>query len=367
MRDVPLEDTCNFSDPAPDSPSTPKNRLAELAEENRVLLGLCEEALGRANTKTTEAEIARIEFDQIFDAVADPTWVVDKECRVVRINRAFLDLLGLAEREGALSRKCHELLSSPLCLTPKCPLRQIQSTKGRIELEEEWQVASDKRIPFLMTAMPLFGLASELVGMVQYFKDITERKHYEEALKKANRELEALAAQDGLTGLANRRTFDQRLHAEWMRMAREKQPFSLILSDIDFFKKYNDYYGHQSGDACLKAVAKCIQESVHRPGDLAARYGGEEFAILLPNTPSQGAFQLAEKIREAIFGLNIEHACSGIADRVTICLGVAATIPLSSEGRAAERLLQAADQALYISKENGRNRTTVAPADLPYA
>ena len=367
MRDDHIENTRDFCDPTCDSPSTQKSCVSELAEENRVLLRLYEEALGRANTKTTEAEIARIEFDQIFDAVADPTWVVDKKYRVIRINRAFLDLVGLAEKEDALFRKCHELLSSPLCQTPQCPLKRIQRTKGRIEVEEEWEVGSDKRIPFLMTAMPLFGLVSELVGMVQYFKDITERKQYEEALEKANRELEGLAAQDGLTGLANRRTFDERLYNEWMRMAREKQPFSLILCDIDFFKKYNDYYGHQSGDACLKAVAGCIQESLQRPGDLAARYGGEEFAIILPSTPSQGGFQVAEKIRKAIFGLNMEHARSAVADRVTICMGVATTIPPSSEGRLAESLLQAADQALYVSKKNGRNQTTVAPPDFPKA
>jgi diguanylate cyclase (GGDEF)-like protein/PAS domain S-box-containing protein len=325
-----------------------------------VLLGLYEDAIGQANTKTTEAEVARIEFDQIFDAVADPTWVVNDRYEVVRINRAFLDLLRIKEKETALSKKCYELLPSPSCHIAQCPLKHIRRTMKRLEIEEEREISPDRKVPFLMTAMPLFGLASELVGMVQHFKDITERKRYEDALKQANRELEQLAAADGLTGLANRRIFDERLHAEWMRMAREKQPFSLVLCDIDFFKKYNDYYGHQSGDACLKAVAKCIKSAVQRPGDLVARYGGEEFGILLPNTDSGGAFQLAEKIRTAICSIKLEHARSAVSDSVTICLGVATVVP-SMECDEAEKLLKAADQALYASKMNGRNRVTMAP------
>ncbi len=363
MRDVPSEYIHDPSDPAPDSQLKEETRLAEILEENRMLLGLYEDAIGRANTKTTEAEVARIEFNQIFDAVADPTWVVNDRYEVVRINRAFLDLLRVKEKETALSKKCYELLPSPSCHIAQCPLKHIRKTKQRLEIEEEREISPDRKVPFLMTAMPLFGLASELVGMVQHFKDITERKHYEDALKQANRELERLAAVDGLTGLANRRIFDERLHAEWDRMAREQQPFSIIICDIDFFKNYNDYYGHLSGDACLKAVAMCIKSAVQRPADLAARYGGEEFGILLPNTHSGGACYLAEKIRTAICSMKRKHARSAVSDSVTICLGVATVVP-STQCDGAEKLLKAADQALYVSKMDGRNRVTVAPSPV---
>jgi len=360
MRDLPTENGHEVSDPDPDPALSAENRLADILEENRMLQELYEGALGLANTKTTEAEVARIEFDQIFDAVGDPTWVLNKRYEIVRINRALLDLVGIKERETALSEKCYELLPSPLCHSDQCPLRRIQKTKGRVEVEEEREIVTGRKVPFLTTTMPLFGIASDLVGIVQQFKDITERKHYEDALREANRELEQLATADGLTGLANRRIFDEKLHSEWARMARENQPFSVVICDIDFFKKYNDYYGHQSGDACLKAVAKCIQNAVRRPGDLAARYGGEEFGLLLPNTHSEGAFQLAEKIRTAICDMKLAHARSPVSDSVTICLGVATMVP-SKESDGPEKLLKAADEALYTSKRNGRNRATMAP------
>jgi len=363
MRNVLYEDIHDPSNPAADSQLKEETRLAEIVEENRILLGLYEDAIGRANTKTTEAEVARIEFDQIFDAVADPTWVVNEQYEVVRINRAFLDLIGIKERVTALSKKCYELFPSPSCHIARCPLKHIRKTKQRLEIEEEREISPGRKVPFLVTAMPLFGLASELVGMVQHFTDITERKRYEDALRQANRELEQLAAVDALTGLANRRIFDERLHAEWALMAREQQPFSIIICDIDFFKNYNDYYGHQSGDACLKAVAKCIKSAVQRPADLAARFGGEEFSILLPNTHSGGACYLAEKIRTGIYSMKLQHARSPVSDSVTICLGVATVVP-STDCNGAEKLLKAADQALYASKMNGRNRVTVAPSPV---
>jgi len=338
---------------------TVEQQLAELKEENRTLSDLFEEAIARANSLTMEAEIARLEFEQVFNSVGDATWVVNTEHNVIRINRAFLNLLGLRDKESAVAKKCYDLLPSKSCQTSKCPLEQIRKKKQRIEMDVEREINRSKTVPFLLTAMPLFGLTGELVGIVEQFKDITERKRYQEALEKANRDLEQLAAVDGLTQLANRRIFDERLEEEWLRMKREKQPFSLILCDIDFFKRYNDHYGHQLGDKCLKAVAACIKNCVHRPADIAARYGGEEFGILLPNTPFEGAYHLAEVIRLAVWEMKREHIRSKVSDSVTISLGVATVIP-SAKDDSAVKLLKSADKALYASKESGRNRVTAA-------
>jgi len=338
---------------------TVEQQLAELKEENRTLSDLFEEAIARANSLTMEAEIAHLEFEQVFNSVGDATWVINTEHTVIRINRAFLNLLGLKDKESAVAKKCYDLLPSKSCQTSKCPLEQIRKKKQRIEMDVEREINRSKTVPFLLTAMPLFGLTGELVGIVEQFKDITERKRYQEALEKANRDLEQLAAIDGLTQLANRRIFDERLEEEWLRMKREKQPFSLILCDIDFFKHYNDYYGHQLGDECLKAVAACIKNCVHRPADIAARYGGEEFGILLPNTPFEGAYHLAEAIRRAVWEMKREHIRSKISDSVTISLGVATVIPSAKDGSAVN-LLKSADKALYASKEAGRNRVTAA-------
>jgi diguanylate cyclase (GGDEF)-like protein/PAS domain S-box-containing protein len=334
-----------------------EQQLIDLQEENRTLADLFEETISRVNTLTMEVAIARLEFEQIFNSVGDATWAINEKYNVVRINRAFLNLLGLKEKEAAISKKCFELFPSRICQTPKCPLEQIHGKKGRVEMDEEREVGNGRKVPFLLTAMPLFGLAGELVGMVEQFKDITERKRYEEALERANKELEQLAAIDGLTQVANRRIFDERFRKEWLRMKRERQPFSLILCDIDFFKRYNDHYGHLKGDDCLKAVADCIKGSVRRPADLVARYGGEEFGILLPNTSFEGAYHMAEKIREAVSGMNREHAASAVGNSVTLSLGVATVMP-SEESSSPEKLLKSADKALYASKAAGRNRVT---------
>lgn len=175
-----------------------------------------------------------------------------------------------------------------------------------------------------------------------------------EKLKKANQELQRLASLDGLTKLANRRCFDEYLNTEWFKLQPPKYPLSLILCDVDYFKLYNDNYGHQAGDECLKQVANTMGEIVSRPGDLVARYGGEEFAIVLPNTDQKGAMNVAEKIREAIKNLHIEHRASAVCDRVTLSLGVSTLIP--SVESSPEMLIQSADQALYQAKKQGRDR-----------
>lgn len=173
-------------------------------------------------------------------------------------------------------------------------------------------------------------------------------------LKEANRELQRLATLDGLTGVANRRRFDQYLDDEWWRMFREELPLSLILCDIDFFKKYNDTYGHQAGDACLRRVADALRFCAKRSVDLVARYGGEEFAIILPNTTTSGASQVAEEIRSVVNSLHIAHAASPVSEHVTISLGVASMFPKADTSPTI--LITEADVALYQAKASGRNR-----------
>lgn len=176
----------------------------------------------------------------------------------------------------------------------------------------------------------------------------------QQQLEAANLALQRLATTDSLTGLANRRRFDEYFDQEWKRMAREQQPFSLILCDVDFFKLYNDTYGHCAGDSCLQEVANVIRSAVKRSSDLATRYGGEEFAVILPNTSEAGAVAVAEEICTHVRALSIAHSSSTIAKYVTVSLGVATTVPLSQAG--SELLFTAADAALYQAKEEGRDR-----------
>jgi diguanylate cyclase (GGDEF)-like protein len=173
------------------------------------------------------------------------------------------------------------------------------------------------------------------------------------ALQQANQELHRLANLDGLTEVANRRRFDEYFDQEWRRAGREQMPISLILCDIDYFKNYNDHYGHQAGDACLRRVAKTIGETLHRPTDLVARYGGEEFAIILPNTTEEGAMYIAELLQSQIKKLKILHAQSHVSSYLTLSLGISSQIPNPSQEN--HILVAATDKALYLAKSEGRN------------
>ncbi|WP_297078560.1 diguanylate cyclase [Thermoleptolyngbya sp. M55_K2018_002] len=192
-------------------------------------------------------------------------------------------------------------------------------------------------------------------------QEMRDRLAAEAALQAANLELKRLANSDGLTQVANRRRFDEYLSQEWQHMLREQQPLSLILCDVDCFKAYNDVYGHQEGDQCLRQVAQVIDAAVKRAVDLVARYGGEEFAMILPNTASEGAQQVAQEIQASIKALALPHAASSAAPIVTLSQGIATLIPQLDEEP--DQLIAAADQALYRAKQSGRDRIVVATPD----
>ncbi len=187
-------------------------------------------------------------------------------------------------------------------------------------------------------------------------RDILEELTVELDIK--NRELARLAREDGLTGLANRRYFDEVLAAEINRACRSRQQLSLIMCDVDFFKSYNDHYGHAAGDGCLQAIGRILLRTFRRAGDLPARYGGEEFAVILPDTPPDKAVQLAESLRHALAGEAIRHAFSGAAGHVTLSVGVAGAEV--ARARDAAWFIREADKALYRAKENGRNQVAAS-------
>lgn len=180
-------------------------------------------------------------------------------------------------------------------------------------------------------------------------------------LQKANRELKMMAVKDGLTGLANRRHFNETIERELKRAARSGTELSLILCDIDNFKPYNDTYGHQVGDDCLKVVADAMKKVSIRPGDLAARYGGDEFAFILPDTDLRGAQVIAESIRQTIASLAITHRESVVIEQVTLSFGVAAIQPSRDQDitEMTRELIEASDQSLYRAKHNGRNQVAM--------
>ena len=182
-----------------------------------------------------------------------------------------------------------------------------------------------------------------------------------EELESSNKELQRLSSLDGLTGVANRRQFDETLDREWQRAIRANMPLSLIFADIDYFKRYNDHYGHQAGDDTLRKVADALKTTVHRPADLVSRYGGEEFVMVLPDTTLDGAVAVANKVLNGVRDLNVPHENAEDNDRVTLSIGVATLNPRESEKP--EVLVEAADKALYRAKEDGRNRVESAPSE----
>ncbi|KAA0072518.1 diguanylate cyclase [Tardiphaga sp. P9-11] len=192
----------------------------------------------------------------------------------------------------------------------------------------------------------------EINGVVAISRDMTEHKDLE-------RKLASLATLDGLTGIANRRHFDEHLEREWARARRDGTPLSLLMIDVDQFKKYNDRYGHQAGDACLQSVAQALAAQVRRPADLAARYGGEEFVLLLPDTDRAGCELISSKIRDSLAAIGIDHELNLPSQKVTVSIG-GAIAALQDAKASSSSLVEAADRALYAAKDEGRDRLVMS-------
>ncbi|MDJ0659406.1 MAG: diguanylate cyclase [Crocosphaera sp.] len=240
------------------------------------------------------------------------------------------------------------------------PLEQLTRISEKVTQESNFQLKAS-----VTTKDEVGKLATSMNQLIQWIDEhITELEEARKTLEKrveqrtielqqALKKLKALVNLDGLTQIFNRRYFDEVLYREWQRGRRENSQISLILCDVDYFKIYNETYGHLGGDSCLQKVAQEIRRQVKRPSDVVARYGGEEFVILLPNTNLNGALTLAEMIRNAIETMNILHENSLVSDHVTISMGVSCKIPEETEQY--KELIQEADEALYQAKENGRN------------
>lgn len=292
-----------------------------------------------------------------------PTFVLDPQCRVIVWNRACERLTGVAAADVmGTSNHWQAFYDEPrLCLADVLaqgrageldklyPYHTEPSEMGHGVKAENWCVMPHvgKRQYLAIDAGPIYAADGQLMAVIETLRDMTDQKVAQTAL-------ERLATLDGLTGIANRRCFDDRLQHEWSRASRAKAPLSLIMADVDYFKRYNDTYGHQQGDECLKAVSAVLQRLALRVSDLAARYGGEEFAVILPNTDLKGAREVAERIRAEVEAMGLPHGGSEVARWVTLSLGVATVFPGVEVQPGL--LLSLADQALYQAKEAGRNR-----------
>jgi len=243
------------------------------------------------------------------------------------------------------------------------PIIFLSARTSDADLEKGIEVGGDDYLVKPVSEMVLGAKvrAMQRIAQMRYSLLVLTRK-----LDDANRELTRLSSVDGLTGISNRRRFDDTLAKEWRRAARGGTPVSLLLVDVDYFKQFNDNYGHQVGDECLKAVARTLQGRLRRPADLVARFGGEEFVALLPQTEVSGAVAVGEELRRSIEVLGITHNHSAVSPFVTISIGIASAVP-GRDSKGPEGLIEAADRALYSAKRQGRNRVCCEVAPEPKA
>ena len=254
-----------------------------------------------------------------------------------------------------VGEKQKEYVDSILIPNSEKLLKSLDEVTYRFQRESEQKIAEQQRIVRISLLLVLLIL---LLQGVYIFRPMihTIEKEKEELLS-LNKELDRQASTDGLTGVANRRYLNEFVEREWARSIRENTMISVIMVDLDFFKAYNDNYGHLAGDECLKQVARQMKSNIKRPADLVARYGGEEFAIILPNTDVEGAEVIAEACRKSVEDLAIVHGASAVSSFVTVSLGVAGS--REAQGRAATDLFAGADSALYKAKQLGRNCVAV--------
>ncbi|MEM9154111.1 MAG: diguanylate cyclase [Cyanobacteria bacterium P01_F01_bin.33] len=270
----------------------------------------------------------------------------------------FADIEALERENAALRQEVERLrhahnnaldvVAEATSRRPDTASSGVQPTPVRTEMAALRREIEDLKIMLDTATSHADEIEAEL------YKKHAEISRLYKQLSTVNRELQTLANSDGLTGIANRRRFDEVLAQEWRRHSRQSADLALILLDIDFFKAFNDTYGHLAGDGCLRQLAQVLVQTIERPADLIARYGGEEFALLLPETQLAGALHVAERIRAQLVDLNLSHESSGVSDRVTASLGVSATVPTAYI--AAETLVMVADRALYDAKMQGRDR-----------
>jgi diguanylate cyclase (GGDEF)-like protein len=304
-------------------------------------------------------EQSLLSFREAMDALPFGVAIYDEFDRLLMYNREAADQPWYRTGDAQLGQTFESIAREAL------RRGDVPDAMGR---EEEWlreRLAARGQLsrPLLRSRpdgrwMYFYEVSTPSGCLVMARLDVTELVKKTMALERSNEQLEKLSTTDGLTGLANRRQFDQHLYSEWHRSARSQQPLSLLLLDIDHFKRYNDYYGHLAGDACLRQVAGILFDCAQRSGEVVARYGGEEFAVLLPATDAEAAQKVARRCLDELAKSCVPHADSPVSEVLTASIGIATLV--AHNDRVPEALVRCADEALYRAKSGGRGHFVMA-------
>lgn len=369
LNDVPIfvlsaiaaEEACNIEELGVNA-CIAKGPLAEMGENILTALDLSENLMhsdiempvfGLENLYprgiTEELLVIKRHFEIMLESISDGILEINAEGRIIFANSAASTYFSLS-REQLLGNDFIELFTEknrPLVSSILAGEAAASPTEAQMpQFEQNGKFINMKAIAA--------GSAGDKKIVV--LNDVTAYEKARLAIVKANEELEILAKMDGLTQIANRRAFDDQLNLEWRRMIREDGEMCIMLCDVDHFKDFNDRHGHMAGDELLRAVAQVVANNAQRPGDLAARYGGDEFALILPNTPLEGAEYIAQKILDRSRDLELFESPSTLKASVTLSIGICHSVP--SKDISPDRLLSTADAALYEAKNSGRNCIT---------
>jgi len=305
--------------------------------------------------QSKELRKSKKKFQAVFEKAANGIAIMDKNGKIMMANPKLQEMLGYTGEElctmtfGEFSHPDDTVINLELLK------RLLEGKINHYTLEKRYFRKGGQVVWGKVTSSVFPGKDDESSYILGMVVDITERKVAEQKLLETNQRLEYLSNNDSLTGIANRRYFDKYLDQEWRWAQHYSRALSLIILDIDFFKSYNDTYGHLGGDKCLKKVADVLKMTIKRPTDLVARYGGEEFAVILPETDINSAYIVAEKIRSTVETLHISNKKSKVSNFITISVGVHTITPDSNSNKPQD-LICGADRALYYAKHKGRNR-----------
>ncbi len=316
-----------------------------------------------------QEDLSAPQVDAVFDHLADGILTANADGKVESMNAAAEQMFGYNVDE-VVGNSARMLLPEPYASRHDEYLKQYRET-GEASIVGSGRELDGRRKDGTVFPLDVSVSQIEIQGRETFVivaRDITEHKvqqHLVELERANSQTLELLVRIDALTGIANRRHFDEALNNEMRRASREGKTVALILCDVDFFKAFNDRYGHIAGDKALSSVAKAIDSCFQRAGEVAARYGGEEFGVVVPGADIESAAALAEKVQEKVNALSIPHGTSRVADHITLSIGVATAIPGTHFD--ATRLVEEADRALYRAKGTGRNRICLAGRGLQRA